>query len=220
MEDKIIDTEDKIIDVEDKGISGNPKKINAKEIRSWGLIICIALTLAFLINSKAYAKVIVDGPSMENTLLDRQQLIVDEISYNFTKPKQGDIITFYLDENKGTVIDDLRRYIDKVIFRDEESHERLIKRVIGVEGDIVDIKDGTVYVNGKELKESYTKGETYLDPDNIQTPVTVGKNELFVLGDHRTVSSDSREFGTIKLSQVEGKAIFRVYPFNKMGKIK
>ena len=196
------------------------KKINFKEIRSWVFIICLAFTLAFLVNSKAYAKVIVDGPSMEKTLYNKQQLIVDELSYNFTRPQRGDIITFYLNENKGTIVDDLRRYIDKVFLNKDDEHERLVKRVIGVAGDKIDIKDGSVYVNGEKLKENYTNGATYLDPGDIKTPITVGKNELFVLGDHRTDSSDSRVFGTIKLSQVEGKAIFRVYPFDKMGKIR
>lgn len=190
------------------------KKI-LKEILSWVLIIMVAFVLAFLISSKAYAKVKVEQSSMENTLYHNQQLVVDELSYNFTEPKRGEIITFYKYENKGSILDDLNRYIDKVIH--DEEHERLIKRVIGVEGDVIEIKDGEVYVNGDKLEESYAKGIT--DSKGLQTPVTVGKDELFVLGDNRVVSIDSREIGMVKIDQVEGKAIFRVYPFNKMGKI-
>lgn len=212
--------DDKIIDNKEKEIDNKTKKINFKEIRSWVLTVFIAFTLAFLINSKAYANVNVDGPSMQKTLYSNQRLIVDELCYHFTNPQKGDIITFYLNENKGSILDDLHRYIDNVILNKDDEHEILVKRVIGVEGDIVDIRDGSVYVDGEKLEESYTYGKTYLDPGDIKTPVTVGKNELFVLGDHRTDSSDSRVFGTIKLSQVLGKAIYRVYPFNKMGKIK
>jgi len=94
----------------------------------------------------------------------------------------------------------------------------LVKRVIGIPGDEVNIKDGYVYINGEKLKEPYVKGETF--SGEINFPIKVPDNKLFVLGDNRPVSKDSRAFGLINSDQVEGKAIFRVFPFNKIGAIK
>jgi signal peptidase I, bacterial type len=200
------------------------KKNKTKEVISWLVILLVAFTLAFLINSKAYAKVKVDQSSMENTLYNKQQLIVDELHYQFHTPERGDIITFFPYEKKGNLSNDLKRYIDNIIWnlkisQDEKyNHQRYVKRVIGIEGDIIDIKDGCVYVNGKKLKEPYAKGIT--ETNGMDTPVKVGKKELFVLGDNRVVSEDSRLIGMVKVNQVEGKVIFRLYPFNKIGKIK
>ena len=194
-----------------------------RELRNWCIVFLGAFLIAFLVNSKAYAKAEVKHSSMENTLFEGQQVIEDEISYNFSNPKRGDIIIFLLNENKGTLLNDLNRYIDTIVanFKHTEAsekHERLVKRVIGVEGDRINIKDGSVYVNDKKLDEPYVKGVTY--PNDMDTPVTVGKNELFVMGDNREVSIDSREFGFVKLNQVEGKVIYRIYPFNHIGTVK
>lgn len=191
-----------------------------KEIRSWLLIILGSFIFAFFINSEVLAKVIVQQSSMENTLFQNQHLLVDEFSYKFKQPERGDIIIFLKDEKKGNLGDSFIRYIDgfKELITKVEMHERYVKRVIGVEGDVVDIKDGYVYVNGEKLEEAYANGLTY--PREFTLPYKVNKNELFVLGDNRDVSSDSRAFGPISMDQVEGKAFYRVYPFNTMGKIK
>ncbi len=199
------------------------KKRIRREMISWVFVVFIAFILAFLVNSKAYAMVTVNHSSMNNTLFEGQHILVDEISYNFEKPERGDIITFFRYEDKGTVLDDWNRYIENLgnrITKKEETddmHERLVKRVIGVEGDIIDIKDGAVFINDEMLKEPYAVGKT--DSNGLKTPVTVNKDELFVLGDNREVSIDSREIGMINCSQLEGKVIFRIYPFNKIGTI-
>lgn len=191
-----------------------------KEIRSWALVIIGAFFFAFLINSEVLAKVIVDQSSMENTLITGQQLFVDVVSYHFEEPKHGDIIIFFPDEEKGNLVDSFVRYMDgyKELFTGKEYHERYVKRVIGVAGDTVDIQDGYVYVNGDKKEEAYVKGIT--EVRSFELPYTVQEGELFVMGDNREVSMDSRAFGPISLKQVEGKAFFRVYPFNRMGKIK
>lgn len=205
-------------------VSMKKKNKIGKEIGSWAIVFFAALAISFLFNSKAYGNVQVQQSSMENTLYNNQRLIVDELCYRFNKPERGDIITFYKYENKGTLVNDFTRYIDNLVFKikhgDEiyEEHERLIKRVIGIEGDVIVIKDGLVYRNGEKLDETYVKGDTM--PKGLQSPITVGKNELFVLGDNRVVSVDSRELGLVNIKQVEGKAIYRLYPFNKAGKIK
>ncbi len=99
-----------------------------------------------------------------------------------------------------------------------EKDDRLIKRVVGVPGDEIDIKDGHLYLNAKKLEEHYVKGETI--ERGFKLPIQVPENKLFVLGDNRMISKDSRMFGLIDYKQVEGKAIYRVYPFNHVGKVK
>ncbi len=191
-----------------------------REIRSWAIVILGSFFLAFLINSEVLAKVIVDQSSMENTLFSDQQLFVDVFSYHFNPPKQGDIIIFFPNEDKGNLIASFGRYLDgyKELFTKVEYHERYVKRVIGVEGDTVDIKDGNVLVNGEKLEEPYVNGIS--EVNEFELPYTVGKGELFVMGDNREVSMDSRAFGPISIRQVEGKAFYRIYPFSELGKIK
>lgn len=201
----------------------NKKKV-IKEIRGSIISILVTFFIVALFNSKAYAKVQVQQSSMENTLFNNQQLILDKLSYNFVEPERGDIIIFLENKEKGTIIDDTLEIIDNIgsIFDnnkyDSKKNNRLVKRVIGVPGDEVDIKDGYVYLNGKKLEEVYVQGNTITR--EFKLPIKVGENKLFVLGDNRMVSKDSRNFGLIDYNQVEGKAIYRVYPFNKIGNIK
>jgi signal peptidase I len=200
------------------------KKKIIKEAGSWVISILGAFLIVMLLNSKVFAKVQVQQSSMENTLFPNQQLIIDKLSYNFAAPKRGDIIIFLENEEKGTIVDDTLRTVERIVsifdnnISSSDESSRLVKRVIGIAGDEVDIKDGYVYVNGKKLEEPYAKGVTI--PEEFKLPVRVGENKLFVLGDNREVSKDSRKFGLIDCKQVEGRAVYRVYPFNKAGKIK
>lgn len=199
------------------------KKLVIKEIRSWIFSIVGAFFIAVLLNTKVFAMVQVQQSSMENTLFSNQKLIVDKLSYNFAEPQKGDIIIFLENEENGTLVEDTLRIIGEMIstFKNgkdsSEDENRLVKRVIGVAGDEIDIKDGSVYVNGQKLEEAYVSGETM--NGEIKLPIKIGEDKLFVLGDNRRVSKDSRRFGLIDIKQVEGKAIYRVYPFNKIGKI-
>lgn len=195
------------------------KKNVIKEVRSWAFSILVAFFIAILLNSNVFAKVQVQQCSMEDTLYTNQQLIVDKLSYNFVKPKRGDIVIFLENKQRGTIVDDTVMFIKNIKskFENTDMDSRLIKRVIGIPGDEVDIKDGYVYVNGEKLNEPYVKGQTF--SRELEFPIKVGKNQLFVLGDNRPVSKDSRTFGLIDYKQVEGKAIFRVFPFNEAGTI-
>lgn len=202
----------------------NSKNKVMKEIISWIFTIIGGFLIVLVFNSKVYASAQVKQSSMENTLFSQQRLFVDKFSSNFSDPQRGDIIIFLEDENKGTIIDESVRTIEDIVYNittknteDNELHSRLVKRVIGIAGDEVDIKDGYVYVNGEKLDEPYVKGKT--EEHEFELPTVVGKNQLFVLGDNRVVSIDSRSFGLIDCKQVEGKAVFRIYPFNKIGKI-
>lgn len=191
-----------------------------KEIKNWGFSLIAVFFMASLINSRVFATVLVQQSSMENTLYNNQKLILDKLSYSFTQPSRGDIIIFLENEERGTIIDDTVMFGNNIksLFKNADNDVRLVKRVIGIPGDEIDIKDGYVYINGEKLNESYAKGQTF--SSEVKFPITVSNNKLFVLGDNRLVSKDSRQLGLIDYNQVEGKAIFRVAPFNKIGTIK
>ena len=173
-----------------------------KEIRGLILTILGSVIIVSLINTEVLASAKVQQESMENTL-----------------PKRGDIIIFFDNEEKGNVFEESYKYLKEIasISYNTDTRTRLVKRVIGVSGDEIDIKDGYVYLNGDMLDETYVKGSTYIR--NRDFPITVEENTLFVLGDNREKSRDSREFGLININQVEGKAIFRLSPFNRFGAI-
>ena len=185
------------------------KKNFIKEVRSLGLTIIGSIIVVSIINTKVFAMAKVQQRSMENTLHSGEKFFVDKLSYSFTSPKRGEIIIFLKDEEKGNLIEESYSYIKGIISLNNitDTRIRYVKRVIGIPGDEINIESGNVYVNGEKLNEDYIKGETY--GREISFPLTVGEGELFVLGDNREVSKDSRDFGTIKIEQVEGRAILK-----------
>lgn len=195
------------------------KKVNiGKEILEWIIYFIGAIFVASLLQSQLYALTTVHQSSMQNTLMEGHTLIIDKISYQFSKPKKGDIIVFLRGENTNGFVN---RY--KVFFKDVQLRffrsfrtNRLIKRVIAVEGDKVDIRDGQVYINDILLDEQYVKGFT--PQMEMNYPFVVPEGHVFVMGDNRENSLDSRSFGPIPMNSIEGKAIFRVYPFSQIGK--
>lgn len=160
------------------------------------LLICIvvALILSLVITRYVAHHTSVEGSSMEPTLTNGDQLIVENISYYLHEPERFDVVVFP--------------------FSNEVSY---IKRIIGLPGESIQIKDGTIYINGEELTENYGK-ETIEDPGLAQEEIVLGDDEYFVLGDNRNASVDSRkaEVGTIKKSQIKGKAWLRFYPFSQI----
>ena len=88
------------------------------------------------------------------------------------------------------------------------SGEYYVKRIIALEGDLIDIKDGTVYVNGAPLEETYIQGETHPQPGAVRYPFRLQKGQIFVMGDNREISMDSRSFGVVGRGQIKGKLLF------------
>ncbi|MEN2777250.1 signal peptidase I [Acetivibrio clariflavus] len=161
----------------------------------------IAVLLGVFIVNFVAQITIVNGSSMEKTLHDGDRLIIEKISPRFGNIKRGDIVT-----------------IDDPIKLSNDTRP-IIKRVIGVEGDRVQIRDGKVFVNGEELKEDYINGDYTYEVNEQYSDVTVEKGHIYVLGDNRLMgmSKDSRTIGTASLEYVTGKALLRFYPFNKIG---
>ncbi len=151
----------------------------------------IAIVLVILIFTLLFRIFVVKGPSMLSTLVDGDRIVVSNL---FFTPDTGDVIVFSGDYNDGEV---------------------LVKRVIGTYGDVVDIaENGSVLLNGEVLEEPYLDPGTVTIPRDVELPYTVQKDELFVLGDNRGLSLDSRssDIGPAETKKVLGKVIFRLFP--------
>jgi len=182
-----------------------------REVFEWAKAILIAVIIAYILRAFIFERAVIDGDSMNDTLVNNQQLIVYKLGYVFHVPKRGDIVVIEHDPGK---------YNKYVPLRDPTEVD-YIKRVIGVPGDTINLKDGHVYIKDKkagefkEIKEAYVKGLTY--SEGMGFPIKIPKNKILVFGDNRENSSDSRSFGLVDFSKVRGKAIFRIFPFKDMG---
>jgi signal peptidase I len=158
---------------------------------------------------------------MEKTLMENDQLIVERLSYTFGQPQRGDIIVFIDElEVNNTIPARIKRLYEDMLskIRQKDGHLRLVKRVIGLPGDEINIEDGYVFVNGERLEEEYLSVPT--NAKNLDYPLIVQEDSYFVLGDNRTVSLDSRDFGSVPIEKIEGRVMFRFWPVNKFGLVK
>ncbi len=168
------------------------------------IIIAVVIVLAI---TAVIKPTIVKEESMLDTLQPNNYLFVNKLAYKFKDhPERGDIIVFR----------------SELPNEDQGGKKLLIKRVIGVEGDTISFEDDQVYRNGNLLEEDYIYDEypEFRNYPNGET-FTVGEDEIFAMGDHRSVSWDSRakEVGMVQEDKVVGKAFLRLYPFNEIGKL-
>jgi signal peptidase I len=171
-----------------------------REIISTAVYLLAVVAVTFLFVQFVGQRTHVNGDSMNVTLEDGDNLIVDKLSYRFSEPERYDIIVFPY------------QYQEKTYY---------IKRIIGMPGETVQIIDGMVYIDGEMLDESYGK-EVMQYSGVASDPIELGDDEYFVLGDNRNNSSDSRDpsVGNIKEDQIIGKAFIRIWPLNKFGILK
>lgn len=172
----------------------------AKEILLTSVYLLVALCLTYLVIHYIGQRTEVVGSSMYPTLEDKDNLIVSKITYRLEDPERFDIIVFPF------------QYENQTYF---------IKRIIGLPGETVRIdENGVIYINDQVLEENYGR-EVIQDPGRAIQPITLRDDEYFVLGDNRNNSTDSRTaiVGSIKRSEIIGKAWIRIYPFDKFGKI-
>ena len=166
-------------------------------LKMWLRDLLTSIVVAFLIITFLYQPVRVEGTSMMPELRDQERLFINKFEYHFEPIHRGDVVVFHYPLNP------VKSYI---------------KRVIAVPGDDVSVQDGQVYVNGRPLREPYVPQQYH---DNRSYPETVLKaNQYFVMGDHRLISSDSRDFGPVNRNLIYGKASFVYWPTNEMGVVR
>lgn len=171
-------------------------EILLKELIELGKSIIVAIIAAFLIITFVFETVSVDGHSMDPTLNNKDRLIVEKVSYYFRAPKPGDIV---------------------VIKYPADPKEKFIKRVVAVGGERVKIENGKLYINDVLKNEPYILEPMVSDFNEVTVPA----DTVFVLGDNRNNSRDSRfsDVGFVSYKMVVGRAAFRIYPFNRMGSL-
>ena len=174
-----------------------------KEMINTLLYLLGVLCLTYLVVTFVGQRTEVEGASMETTLYDGDNLIVDKISYRFRDPQRFDIIVFPFKYQNNTFY---------------------IKRIIGMPGETVQIDDmGVIYINGEALEESY--GREVIRAENVgraSEPIVLGEDEYFVMGDNRNNSTDSRTeiVGNIHRKDIVGRAWIRIWPFSRFGILK
>jgi signal peptidase I len=190
--------------------SSAPKdqKSAAKSLRDWIIVVVVALFAALMIRVFVFQQFYISGPSMQTTLYDNNRVLVNKLSYKLHGIGRGDVVVFdRVTTNGGTV-----------------NHDDLIKRVIALGGDTLEIKKCVVYLNGVALEEKYLDAGDVAQSDlnslcrvaNLKEQ-TIPDGKIFVMGDNRSESFDSRMFGPIDEDLVVGRAFMIVWPINRIG---
>ncbi len=197
----------------------NEKKI-LKEILQWSSAIFISLLISLSIKSYGFAATGIKQCSMQSTLYEGQHIIENKLKYHYSEPRRGDIVVINNDLEEGflnILAVNTKESLEVLYKKEENENKRLIKRIIGIPGDMIDIKDGKVYLNGQFYEEPYVNGDT--SPNNMVFPITIPEKKYFVMGDNREYSLDSRDFGLIDNDKIEGKAVIRLWPLDKFGSL-
>lgn len=193
--------DDKELNVQEENSSSEEKvsaKTVLKDIVELSVYFLVVLAVSFFIVNFVGQRTVVDGSSMNPTLTDGDNLVVDKLSYRFHDPERFDIIVFPYQH---------------------EARTYYIKRIIGLPGETIYVDpDGNIFIDDVLLEEHYGK-DIIKDGGRASTPITLEDDEYFVMGDNRNNSCDSRDYmvGNIKKDIIIGRAIVRIYPFNQIG---
>ena len=166
------------------------------ELKSWFRDILFAFATAIFIVIFVVQPVKVEGTSMQPRLVDQERIFVNRFIYRFTDIHRGDVVVFWYPKDRS---------------------KSFIKRVLAVPGDEIEIRYGSVYVNGVKVDEPYLKPE-YRDRESY-SKVIVRPDHYFVLGDHRNSSNDSRNWGLVPRELIYGKAVFSYWPMSHVGPV-
>ena len=175
-------------------------------IREWVTVLVVALVIAITVRSLILQQFYISGPSMETTMFQDNRVLVNKLSYRLHDIHRGDVVVFDRVTVDGEVV----------------QHDDLIKRVIGLSGETISIKDCQVFIDGKLLPEPYLNdydlAQSSVD-DRCRVPMMdetlIPENHLFVMGDNRPQSFDSRMFGSIEQNLVVGRAFVIIWPFGE-----
>lgn len=174
----------------------------SRQLVEAGLYFAIIFAVVLLVQKFIIQPVEVNGSSMESTLNDENHLLLEKVSYYFTEPKRFDVIVFRPYD-----------YDDKLYY---------IKRIIGLPDETVQIIGNLIYIDGEPLEENYGRENVIDDPGTASQPITLAKDEYFVLGDNRNNSKDSRNssVGVVHRKSILGRAWCRIWPLSKIGFIR
>jgi len=185
--------------------AGEKRSSPGRTVLEYVVLAVVAVAVALLIQAFLVKPYRIPSPSMEDTLLVGDRVLADRISWRFSDPARGDIVVFH-PPGPGPV---------------------LIKRIVGMPGDTLSLRDGTMYVNGKRLAEPYVRRvDGRPEPTEpfgtglpwaLQQPYTVSAGSYFLMGDNRTDSKDSRDFGPVARDQLVGRAFARYWPPGRIG---
>ncbi len=177
-----------------------------RQIREWVTVIVVAVVIATLLRTFVVQQYYIAGPSMETTLWGNDRVLVNKLAYRVGDPQRGDVIVFDRITTNGDAV----------------QHDDLIKRVIGLSGETVEIRDCQVLINGTPIVEPWlaevapeVSPESNCGTANLD-PVQVGENQVFLIGDNRPMSFDSRMFGPIDRELIRGKAMLVIWPFDSI----
>ena len=168
------------------------------------IYIALIVFCVYVVPNYIIQRTVVSGESMQDTLQNGESLLVSKISYKMADPERYDIIVFY---PKGRDVD-----------------EYYVKRIYGLPGETIQIKEQDIYINGSKIEDPYAK-DAMLEAGLAEEPFTLAEDEFFVLGDHRSLSLDSRTApedepsgpGPVKRENIAGKVVLRIWPLNKFG---
>jgi len=182
-----------------------------RQIREWIFVIVVAVVIATLLRTFVVQQFYIAGPSMETTLYGNDRVLVNKLAYRFGQPQRGDVIVFDRVTTNGDTV----------------QHDDLIKRVIGLPGERLEVRDCVVFVDDVALEEPWLPPEmtdpsydpsTRCGTSNVE-PVTLGEDEVFLIGDNRPMSFDSRMFGPIDVDLIVGQALVVIWPPRDMQRL-
>ena len=184
--------------------SASTKGQGLRLIREWLIVLVVALVIAITVRTLILQQFYISGPSMETTMFQDNRVLVSKLSYRLREIHRGDVVVFDRVSVDGEVV----------------QHDDLIKRVIGLSGETISIKDCQVFINSKLLAEPYLNdydlAQSSVD-DRCRVPVMeetlIPEDHIFVMGDNRPQSFDSRMFGSIEQNLVVGRAFSIIWPF-------
>lgn len=187
-----------------------PSNPFSKVLRDWIFVVVLALGAALLVRVYVLQQFYISGPSMETTLLSNNRVLVNKLSYRLHSIRRGDVVVFdRVTTNDGSI-----------------AHDDLIKRVIALSRDTIEIKECKVYVNNVLIDEPYLNVDDVAQvsiEDRCRVgelaKLTIPKDKIFVMGDNRPDSFDSRSFGPISQSLVVGRAFAIVWPLNRIASL-
>ena len=175
-----------------------------RQIREWVVVLVTAVLIAAVLRTFVVQQFYIAGPSMETTLFGDDRVLVNKLAYRFGEPTRGDVVVFDRITTNGDTV----------------QHDDLIKRVIGLPGEVIDIRNCVVYVNDVAMDEPWLPAE-FREPSadadtRCGTPTveatTVGSDEVYLIGDNRPMSFDSRMFGPVAIDLIVGRAVVVIWP--------